>query len=182
MEKRLFLAILLPGKIKEGLIKVQKEQKKLNICWTKKENLHFTLLFLGKIEQEKIEKIKKALKKVAKNTFPFYIEIKKIVPGPSKEKPRMIWAKGSLNEKIINLRKDIINSFKEEKIEFKNDHKFNLHITLARARKKELHERKIEQNLNLIFPVKEFFLMESELKKEGPKYIINSRFKLKGRD
>ena len=197
MKKRIFVAIKIPEEIKKELFSFQEKFKELNpvesrkagatrsifngvnINWTKIENFHFTILFVGLVEEQEKEKIKEILKNVSEKSSKFYLELNKLVLGPFKEKPRMIWATGPLNEKIVNLRKDIVNAFLGNKIYFEDRHEFKTHITLARARGNELWGRKLDENLDLIIPVKEIFLMESELKSEGVEYKIIEKFKLK---
>ena len=177
--KRLFIAILLPQEIKKELVNLQKEYQNLKVRWTRPENIHFTLVFIGWVEKEKTKAIEEIVRKVAEKSFPFYIKLQKIVLGPSRERPRMIWAIGPLNEKIIELRKKIVKDFEKNRINFEDRHEFKVHVTLARAQGKELWGRKIEENLDLSFAVNKIYLMESELKPEGVKYKTLALLKLK---
>ena len=51
---RVFIAINLPGKIKKELAKIQSQWPRLPIRWTKSENLHITLIFLGNLSDEEV--------------------------------------------------------------------------------------------------------------------------------
>jgi 2'-5' RNA ligase len=170
MQKRLFIAISLPDEIKEKLVSVQRKFRKLNIRWIKPENLHFTLLFIGWVEEDKIETIKEIIRKAVYGLSPFILKLEKVVLGPDGKRPRMVWAVGPCVSELNKLRERIASKFKKHNIKFEDRHSLKLHITLARARGKELFGRKIEESLDLIFPVEEVFLMGSELKKEGAEY------------
>ena len=49
-----FIAINLPEDIKEKLAEYQESWSELPIRWTKKENLHITLEFLGYLTEQKL--------------------------------------------------------------------------------------------------------------------------------
>lgn len=179
MKKRIFVAVKIPKEVKEELISFKEKFKELNINWTNIENFHFTILFVGWVDEKEIEKIKEILKNVSEKSSKFYLELNKLILAPLRGKPRMIWATGPLNEKIVNLRKDIVNAFLENKIYFEDRHEFKIHITLARARGNELWGKELERDLNLGIAIEEIFLMQSELKPEGVEYKIIEKFKLK---
>jgi 2'-5' RNA ligase len=179
MKKRLFVAILLQDEIKEELITLQKKFKKLNIRWANSENLHFTIAFLGWIEDSKLEIIKEILKRATQELMPFILKLEKIILGPDEKRPRMIWASGTYIQDLNKLREIITEQFKKNKISFEDRYPLKFHITLARARGKELFGRKIEEDLDLVFPVDSIYLMESELKSSGAEYKKIANFKFK---
>jgi len=170
MRKRLFIAILLPEEAKEKLIKIQKRFKKLNVRWTKRENLHFTLIFIGWIDEEKVRIIENSIKNAIQSFSPFFLGLEKVVLGPDENRARMIWAVGKTPPELQKLKEKVADELKRNNINFEDSHSLKLHITLARAKGKELRGIKIDENLDLVFPVKEVCLMESELKKEGAEY------------
>ena len=59
---RTFIAIDIPDSIKNEIIKIQNSLPEFIGKKTEKENLHLTLKFLGEIDEEKIELIKKELR------------------------------------------------------------------------------------------------------------------------
>ncbi|MGB9607971.1 MAG: RNA 2',3'-cyclic phosphodiesterase, partial [bacterium] len=63
---RCFIALLLPEEIKKKAVEVQNRLRKANadVKWVEKENLHITLRFLGEIEEEKVEKVKRLMEEV----------------------------------------------------------------------------------------------------------------------
>lgn len=172
MKKRLFIAIDLPEEIKEELTKFQKKFKKINLRWTKRENLHITLIFIGWIDEAKIEFIKNSIKQAIQNFPSFLLKLDRIILGPDEERARMIWAIGETSLELQRLREKIAQELEKNNIFFDKRHPLKLHITLARARERELRGLKIREELSLVFPAKEIYLMESELKKEGPEYRI----------
>ncbi|PIQ06660.1 MAG: RNA 2',3'-cyclic phosphodiesterase, partial [Candidatus Nealsonbacteria bacterium CG18_big_fil_WC_8_21_14_2_50_37_10] len=101
MKHRIFIAVNLPEDIKKKLIDYQAKWPELPIRWTKKENLHITLIFIGYTNDEELLEVLKITKEVAQRNNSFSINLNKICYGPPKKMPpRMIWVEG---EKSIEL-------------------------------------------------------------------------------
>ena len=160
MVHRLFIAINLPENIKDTLLKYQEKWSDLPVRWTKRENLHITMEFLGSASEEELLEVCQGTKELALKHKPFSVVLNKICYGPPSKTPqsmpRMVWVTG---EKIKEL--NIIP-----------------HITLGRIkswefRRIEPEERpKIAEEIDLTFEVNSIDVMESELKRGGPDYTI----------
>ena len=63
---RAFIAIDLPGKIKDSLAEIQGKLKTVlpKVNWVKPENLHFTLKFLGEISPGQLSNIEKIAEEI----------------------------------------------------------------------------------------------------------------------
>ncbi len=128
---RCFFSIEPPESIKNELIKSQKEVK-CNSTPVKKEQLHLTLLFLGEVDEKKVEILSE---KLSGFKFPcFEILIKNAGAFPSEKNPRVFWI-GAESEEIENLHsqlKKIVQSIgiKTEEIDF------HPHLTLGRIKEK----------------------------------------------
>jgi len=134
-----------------------------------------TLKFLGEIDDEKIRKIKEKLKGIS---FPYFeTEIDEM--GIFSEKfIKIIWLKLGGDE-IFELQKKI-----DEVLSglFESEERFMSHITIARVKKCDrkklldfVENFKIEKTR---FAVDKFYLKESKLFPEGPKYSIIEEFDL----
>jgi 2'-5' RNA ligase len=182
MRRRIFISINLPEKIKEGLISFKEKFSELPARWTKKENLHITLAFLGYVKDEDIPKIVEITKNVASQHEPFSIRIVKIAYGPPRvSPPRMVWAIGEKNENLWKLQENLKNSLMEMKIpqlEEEEGRGFIPHITLARIRKWEFKQMdpeerpEINEDVDFSFEVKSIEIMESHLKMGGAEYTV----------
>ena len=165
--RRVFIAINLPEDIRKELAGYKEKWPELPIRWTKPENLHITLDFIGYVADEELLEVCKKTKEIADKHNFFEIKLFKICYGPlgfrSGQTPRMIWAIG---EKIKELN-------------------LSPHITLGRIRKWEWQriepeERpSIDEEIDLSFSVDSIELMESVLKKGGPEYTILESYNLK---
>ena len=172
---RCFIGIDLPiVAIKE----IQKIQKKLEPNFTGRltssENLHLTLKFLGEIEEDVINDVKKRL--VSIKHPPFKLTLKE--PGVfSRKFIKIIWIKVS-GVPLQSLVDSSLNEF------FELENRFMGHITIARVKKitdknsllKLVNCTKINK---VIFVVNDFYLKHSILTKEGPIYKDIQRYKLR---
>lgn len=187
--KRAFVAINLPGEIREKLVKWQEIHKNMDVRWTKKDSLHITLFFIGWIEDEKIKNISLRLKTIADNYQPFDIYLTEITVGPDEKNPRMIWANGPVPDELKKLSGEITETM-EKIVDRREIHPFKNHITLARKRGsrpiKSGEPRPIRagiklfnEEISLKFRVENFELMESKLLRDGAEYRIIESFGLK---
>ena len=163
-KRRVFIAINLPEDIKKKLAGYKERWPELPIRWTKPENLHITLDFIGYVADEELVEICEKTKEIADEHNAFEVKLTQICYGPTDKKPpRMIWAIG---EKIKELN-------------------LSPHITLGRIRKWEWQriepeERpNVDEEIDLSFSVDSIELMESVLKRGGPEYTILESYNLK---
>lgn len=180
--RRVFIAINLSGDIKKKLAEFQKKRSELPVRWTKSENLHITLDFLGYLRDEELLEVSKTVKEVALKHTPFEIKLTKICYGPTDKKPpRMIWALGERSEEFSVLKENLdkILGVSEGRV-------FSPHITLGRLRQWEWRriepeERPVvDEEINLSFLVESIEVMESVLKKAGVEYAILESLPLDG--
>jgi len=182
MKKRLFIAFTIPEDIKKDLLSCQEDKKikRFNLRWQRLKNLHITLLFLGWQDEKKINDILFAIQKSFLEFKPSLIEIVSISLGPKKENQRLVWAQGKQNLELENLRKMLIKNLKEQNVFFQEEKRpFQIHITLARAKGRELLGIDFQKEVFFTFLPKELVLFESILKKEGVEYRIIKTFNLK---
>jgi 2'-5' RNA ligase len=198
MRHRTFIAINFPEDIKKELSSFQKKWPELPIRWTKPENLHITLAFLGYLTDEELVEILRITKEVAQRHQPFSINLNKICYGPPKmpysetksltgrrdkianRPPRMVWAVGEKSKDLANLQLDLEKSLTSSgKIKFEPEERsFTCHITLARIRQWEFRQIEpeerpdVEENISLSFEVNSIEVMESQLKRGGAEYTI----------
>jgi len=181
MRHRIFIAINLPEEIKKELSSFQSIWPELPCRWTKKENLHITLMFLGYLSDEELLEVLKITKEVASRNSSFLINLKKIIYGPPKKMPpRMVWAEGEKSEELGKLQKDLENSLLSSSVKGveSENRPYAPHITLGRIkawefRSIEPEERpEVNEEINLSFEVNSIEVMESVLKRGGAEYTI----------
>ena len=192
--KRLFIAVNLPEKTRNTLAEYQEKYKELPGTWTKKENLHVTLAFLGNKSEQEEQKIQNILKETAKKHAPFAMHFSRIVYGPPKTTPRMIWAigppaseAGDVQREFLSLSHDIEKELAASSVlrfEQKQQDKM-AHLTLLRLdqwqfAKMEPEERPlVNEDIDISFHVNSIELMESKLKRGGAEYSVIETIPLK---
>lgn len=179
---RVFIAINLPENIRQELMNFQLKWPELPVRWTKKDNLHITLAFLGYVREEELVDILSLVKEIVSKYQPFHLKLKRIVYGPpnNKKSPRMIWAEGEKSQELGRLQEDLKNNLLGFSSELKKEAKkiYIPHITLGRLRQWEfraieLEERpEINEEIDLNFEVNSVEVMESRLKRGGSQYTI----------
>ena len=179
MPHRIFIAINLPEDTKKQLSLYRAKWPELPCRWTKKENIHITLVFLGYVKDEELPEILKIVKEAALRNKPFFINLKKICYGPTDKKPaRMVWTEGEKSKELAILQMDLENSLQGEVSNLKRESRaFAPHITLGRLKSWEFktlesEERpEISEEISLSFEVNSIEIMESKLKPQGPDYF-----------
>jgi 2'-5' RNA ligase len=173
--RRTFVAINLPPHIQEKLASYKESFYDLPARWTKKENLHITLFFLGYLQDEDVVEISQILQEAARNHSPFEITLSHVMYAPKEENPRFVWAAGESNTDLNALYNDLRSRFASFSLE-PQEHEYIPHVTLARIsqmhfRQLEQEERpQIEESITFSFPVSTIELMESHLRKGSPIY------------
>ncbi len=166
---RLFLAVNLPAVLKQEITEnilplIPKEQ------WRKvlPENLHITLHFLGYLPRESLKQMKQPLEELES-----FEEFEAEINCVGHFKGRIPWlgvGKGTEEFNLLNK--------KLQKAIGTRDERFHAHVTLARNKGAEKEDvEKLVEVLREKFVgkkvlVKSLELMESQLRKPGPKYSV----------
>ena len=189
VEVRTFISVELPEEAKKKFVPIDNllRNSALSLKLVKIKNLHLTLKFLGEITKEKLKEIIDASQVIGETFSPFSLSLKSVGIFPNIKRPGIIWAgveKGKENLKeITKLLEGELEKrgFSAEKREFQG------HLTLARVRRAAKGKKFLENLVEELkekqfcsFPVTKFYVMKSELKKEGPTYTILKEIPLTG--
>lgn len=185
---RAFFAIEISDEIKNEIIAITKNlQKELDlhkksfnkIRWTKADNLHITLRFLGNINETQYENIITDLNNTLKEFSTFELELGKLVLFPSNQNPRMFVLKIGPNETLNKIWQAIDNIAIKNNIK-QDNHPFTPHLTLCRFElKKEFLKIIMPVLSKMSFKVGTIKLFRSEPSTEGSQYTLLNNFLLK---
>ncbi|HEU0179706.1 MAG TPA: RNA 2',3'-cyclic phosphodiesterase [Blastocatellia bacterium] len=174
---RTFIAIEIPSEIKSALAALQTELRRAgaDVSWTKPENMHLTLNFLGEVDERRIGEIERACVSSAAEFQPFTLRINDTGVFPNARQPRVLWAglSGAV-ENVVEMRRRIDERLAQ--IGFKRDEKrFNPHLTIGRLKSNKKTRELLaladaHQLPALSFVVTEIVLMKSELHPAGAEY------------
>ncbi|WBW96803.1 RNA 2',3'-cyclic phosphodiesterase [Oceanirhabdus sp. W0125-5] len=129
---RVFIGIQLSCELKEFLARMQSQLEDNCACgrFTKRENLHITLNFIGELNENKVKEVEGIIKKVVSKFHAFNIEVKGISFFENNNK-RLFFAKVEKNDKLIKLQKELSNEL--SKIGLKQERRvYKPHITIGR--------------------------------------------------
>ena len=182
---RIFIAIELPSEIKSALAALQTELRRAgaDVSWTKPENLHLTLNFLGEVDEKRIVEVEQACVSSAAEFQPFTLILNDTGVFPNARQPRVLWA--GLSGEVENVVE--IHRRLDERlalIGFKREEKrFHPHLTIGRLKSnkkiRELLALADEHRLPaLSFVVAEIVMMKSELHPAGAEYTPMAKVSL----
>ena len=169
---RVFIAVEISDEKILNKIQSFQEDLEINAKPTKTNQIHFTLQFLGEIDEEKCEKVKELLKEITFSGFD--LSLKGVGGFPNLKNPRVIWIgtdkKGA--EKLVKVTEEI--GMKLASLGFEKNKKFKPHLTVFRVKNKiddissqmKKYEA-IEFGTQLITKIK---LKRSILSLRGPEY------------
>lgn len=184
MQKRLFIAINLPNRIKE---EIQQIIDKLQINIRNKikflspENWHLTITFLGYQPGEALPSLLRSLETITQNYSNTLkntrIVFGNIVLAPQEKMSRMIWLQGApeTSGALSKIKKELEDQLEKVGINFKREYRpYQAHLTLARFEPGELRTLpNIRFALpSLFFTPVSLDLMESHLKRTGAQYEL----------
>ena len=134
---RLFIAINFDRQTKANLVNVQNHLREYGSGnFTREDNLHLTLAFLGEISPDRLDTIKAVMDRISvpqlKLTFS---EI-----GCFRNDSELWWIGTEKNEKLLQLQRELSDGLKSEGFKLES-RKFSPHITLARKMHAEMIDR-----------------------------------------
>ncbi len=178
--RRLFIALPLPEPIRAE-IETLLSPRLPDVGWTRPEQLHLTLRFLGDVDSARIEELETALARV--RVEPFVLPVEGVGAFPPDRPPRVLWVGvGRGHPRLHQLRQRIDDTILQagHPLDVKT---FSPHITLGRCDPPGGgHVRRwLEQHREFAaapFRVSSFELLSSELRPAGPVHTSLRHFSL----
>jgi 2'-5' RNA ligase len=181
-EMRCFVAVDFPGEIRE---KVGKFTSSLSlgavgrvVRWTRPENIHLTLKFLGNVDRETLPELSAALAAALAGHAPFGLTVKGAGVFPPRGRPRIVWVDLAGETAALAAIQAAVESALEPLGFPREKRPFTPHLTVGRVRDPRRSgslgpeiaaaaEREWGQCV-----VDRVHLMRSELFPTGPRYSI----------
>jgi 2'-5' RNA ligase len=187
---RSFIAIELPGPLKEALDQLEsrlKTERQPDVKWVDPASIHLTLKFLGSISTDSVAEITRAIGTAVAGTTPFRLKTGTLGVFPNPKRVQVVWVglEGEL-DKLNHLQQEL--EARLAPLGFPPERRrFTPHLTLARLRdrasaaeREEMGKRVAETGLDgtTEITVDAVSLMKSELTRAGPVYTRISRVEL----
>lgn len=182
MPARAFVAVFPPPEVQQAALEAALEAGRSlgdRIRWTRSENVHLTLKFLGDVPEEKLDDVSAALRGLCAGHAPFDSSISGFGAFPNARRARILWA-GVGSEAIVALAADIDAAF--EPLGFERERRpYVPHATLGRVRGRPARvELPPTVPGETVFQIRRVELMESTLSAGGSLYETLEYFALEG--
>lgn len=182
---RTFIAIELPpdvrARVAQHIACLRHELPDVRASWSREDNLHLTLKFLGNVSVADIQKVSNAVERVTKPMSAFEVTVSGCGLFPPRGRPSVLWlsTQGSGLQALhaaIDQELDAAGFPRESR-------PFRPHLTIARLRQSEGARQlaDLHQSLGfapIAFAGSEVVFFRSELLKQGSQHTAISRHKL----
>ncbi len=191
--KRLFLAIMLPDAARQDVLNAQTILREAigasGIRWTTAPQLHYTLKFLGDVDEEQVQAVEAAAIQAAAKSAPFQLGVGGVGVFPTQRRPQTLWLGASEGVPHLTRLAEYIERELAERGFGPETKPFRPHLTLARSKTADgeemiaktlptLTDADVFQNEICAFDVADCALVHSELKPAGPLYTVLKTFAL----
>ena len=185
---RIFIAIELPAAVRQGIKqhidRLRRTFPEVRASWSREDNLHLTLKFLGDVLISQTPALSEACAKAARQSVPFELVVEGGGMFPPRGRPKVLWVGVSsgleaTQQPLLKLRESVEDAcaaagFAPE------PRPYHPHLTIARLRESKDARALAEQHRQIGFlpeayMVSEIVLFRSELSSKGSKHTPLSR-------
>ena len=173
---RTFIAIEIPDKVKDLIASHVERLKGLvpqGVKWVDPQTCHLTLAFLGNVPNDRLSSLSRIVDAVAADFPPLHLKTGLLGAFPNPRLPRVLWLGLEGNAQLLTVTQRRLQDALQADGFPREQRAFKPHITLGRARGKDLIPLP-EAALNgqaedtLAFEVRDIVLMSSILTPSGP--------------
>jgi RNA 2',3'-cyclic 3'-phosphodiesterase len=181
---RTFCAVELPDEVRrqleEHILKLRRAIPDAAASWSRVENIHLTLKFLGNVALDRIPAVSAAASRVVAefSAFPIGVGNTGVFPRPSRA--QVLWIGVSdPSGKLSALQERLENECAAQGFP-KEDRAYRPHLTIARIRRPESARPLADAHLEMKFPttnieLNELIVFRSELSPKGSRYTAISK-------
>ncbi|AXS84758.1 MULTISPECIES: RNA 2',3'-cyclic phosphodiesterase [Marinobacter] len=178
---RLFFGLEVPAAIRQRLLEVKAPVS--NAKWQSSEQLHITLLFLGRTEEQNVAAVRAAARDIP--VAAFELDVVGLGCFGQPRSPRNLWVGVQPAAPVAGLH-DALKGRMESLGFTAESRAFRPHITLARFKRPpgSVGNLLAQHGESVFgqFPVNQFALFESKQGSAGSMYSVVERFPLQGSD
>jgi RNA 2',3'-cyclic 3'-phosphodiesterase len=189
---RLFIAIAIPEGVKAKIEGAQAELRRAlpdcNARWTRPEQFHLTLKFLGDVEESRVDALGESIRAACPGFTPLHLRAEGVGCFPDLRRPRVLWT-GVRDEagQLLRLQEAVALATHDFTSEQKEE-RFTGHVTLARFKGIRPTEAKVLGSAvpamaNRLFgewTAHRIELMRSELLPQGARHLTLAAIALGG--
>ena len=93
-EVRSFIAVELPGELKQELTQLEDRLKLSNqpwVRWVNPYSIHLTLKFLGNVATDRLDAITRSMEEASRGSAPFHLEVRELGVFPNLKRVQVAW-------------------------------------------------------------------------------------------
>ncbi len=186
MRIRTFIAVTVSPTIRQAAVKVASMLGPVagDVKWVAPENMHWTLQFLGEVEQLEIHTVCSAVSTAALEIESFDLEARGVGAFPAPDRPRTLWIGAGTGAQAMVALHDAIQH-KLARLGYRAEHRrFVPHLTLGRAGRDAAARPLVRELAGLaeheagVMLVNEVTVFASKLTSDGPIYEVLARASL----
>jgi 2'-5' RNA ligase len=178
---RAFVAVDLDEPARRLVAEAQEflRQRRFDVRWVERENLHLTVQFLGEIPEVRVPAVLEAMRAAVAGVEPFSMEIRRLSWFPPRRPPRVIFAEAIEPEgRLARIHERLLEALERLDLEWAGtdrEDRFHAHVTLGRVRiprgvaglEEAIGEARLETCRS---EVRALVLKRSDLGPKGPRY------------
>lgn len=176
LARRLFIALPVEGSLRSDALTWQADHVAWPVSWLSGESFHITVVAPW-LETDVDLIIRKLDEFAGKPRNTFFIDFNKVVFGPNRQTPRLVWAEGNPPQSLLKLKDDIEVTLNRPDPRF-----YRLHLTLARFKAPDFGPTlpNLYDRVDWGGEIKGFTLIESTMTPDGPTYTKIKDFSFAG--
>lgn len=188
MRIRTFIAVTVSPAIRQAALKLASTLHPVagDVKWVAPENMHWTLQFLGEVEQLEVHTVCSAVSQAAREIESFQLEARGAGAFPAPDRPRTLWVGAGVGAQAMVALHDAIQH-RLSRLGYRSEHRrFVPHLTLGRVGR-DTPSRPLVRELAALaehevgsMVVDEVTVFASKLTQDGPVYDVLARAPLAG--
>ena len=133
---RTFLAVFPPRAVQRALAEALEgaRQPGDGVSWVRRENLHYTLRFLGELEESRIQAVTRAARDAVRGAAAFSLALGEAGAFPDFRRPRVLWIGARQGGEALELLARSLNEALRRQGFDRADKPFRAHLTVGRVR------------------------------------------------
>ncbi len=190
---RLFVAISLPDPVKDEIEKAQRHLRSAfpgkSVRWTKREQFHLTLKFLGNVRQTRVSELISALREACMPLSELQVRVEGMGFFPDARFPRVLWVGVRDRKNLLFRLHEVVEAGVSRVTGERPDERFTAHVTLGRIER--IRRQDTETLAELVAPISKLSfgewtankieLIRSQLSSSGSRYTTLATIPLCGK-
>jgi 2'-5' RNA ligase len=133
---RTFIAVFPPEEVVAALAGAvdRARERGDGVSWVRQGNLHYTLRFLGELEQKQVDGVCRAVASVAREAEPIRMSLGGPGAFPNFRRPRVLWIGAEEGAKDLEILARAVNEALSREGFGRPDKPFRAHLTVGRVR------------------------------------------------